>query len=69
MSNKQKCYVFPIIAYVFSSIKLEKWAEQVLPGSEGVAGERWEWGREMAQTMYAHMNKKKSQSEQQCLPR
>jgi hypothetical protein len=41
-----------IIAYVFSSTKLEKRAEQVLLGSE--------WGgqgREMSQTMYAHMNK------------
>jgi hypothetical protein len=31
----QKCFVFLIIAYVFSSIKLEKRAEQVLPGREG----------------------------------
>jgi hypothetical protein len=34
-------------------------AEQVLPGSERVEGEEGgegEWG-EMAQTMYAHMNK------------
>jgi hypothetical protein len=30
-----KCYVFLIIAYVFSSTKLEKSTEQVLPGSEG----------------------------------
>jgi hypothetical protein len=29
-----------IIAYVFSSIKLEKRAEQVLPGSEGGGGNR-----------------------------
>jgi hypothetical protein len=29
--NKQKCYVFLIIAYVFSSTKLENRAEQV-PG-------------------------------------
>jgi hypothetical protein len=33
--NYQKCFVFLIIAYVFSSTKLEKKAEQVLPGSEG----------------------------------
>jgi hypothetical protein len=32
--NKHKRYVFLIIAYVFSSKKLEKRAEQVLPGSE-----------------------------------
>jgi hypothetical protein len=32
--NWQKCFVFLIIAYVFSSPKLEKRAEQVLPGSE-----------------------------------
>jgi hypothetical protein len=30
--------VFFIIAYVFSSTKLEKWEEQVLPGSEGADG-------------------------------
>jgi hypothetical protein len=33
---------FFIIAYVYSSIKLEKRAEQVLPGSEGGWGERAE---------------------------
>jgi hypothetical protein len=41
--------VFLIISYVFSSTKLEKKAEQVLPGSEGDGergrsggqGERW----------------------------
>jgi hypothetical protein len=46
----------PYYAYVFSSTKLEKRAEQVLPGSEGKEG----WGGqggEMAQTMYAHVNK------------
>jgi hypothetical protein len=32
--NYQKRFVFLIIAYVFSSTKLEKRAEQVLPGSE-----------------------------------
>jgi hypothetical protein len=31
--------VFLIIAYVFSSAKLEKRAEQVLPGSKGVEGQ------------------------------
>jgi hypothetical protein len=53
--------VFLIIAYVFSSTKLEKRAEQVLPGSEGDwgrgRGQESGGGREMAQTMYAHMNK------------
>jgi hypothetical protein len=38
--NYQKHFVFLIIAYVFSSTKLETRAEQVLPGSEGVVGER-----------------------------
>jgi hypothetical protein len=46
-----------------SSIKMEKRAEQVLPGKGGgMGGWRGEegsrrQGREMAQTMYAHMNK------------
>jgi hypothetical protein len=35
-----KCYVFLTISYVFSSTKLEKRAEQVLPGSKGVGRER-----------------------------
>jgi hypothetical protein len=47
-------------AYVFSSTKLEKRAEHALPGRQ------WGWGgegagkgvgEEMAQTMYAHVNK------------
>jgi hypothetical protein len=38
--NWQKHYVFLIIAYVFSSKKLEKRAEQVLPGIEVVGRER-----------------------------
>jgi hypothetical protein len=50
-----------IIAYVFSSTKLEKRAEQVLPGSEvGWRGEGGGVGKqrgEMAQAMYAHMDK------------
>jgi hypothetical protein len=29
--NQQKCFVFLIIAYIFSSTKLEKRAQQVLP--------------------------------------
>jgi hypothetical protein len=41
-----------------SSTKLEKRAEQVLPGSEGVGKrEWWEGGERNDQTMYAHMNK------------
>jgi hypothetical protein len=36
--SEQKCFVSLIIAYVFSSTKLEKKAEQVLPGSERVGG-------------------------------
>jgi hypothetical protein len=34
----KKCFVFHIIAYVFSSTKLDKRAERVLPGSEGLRG-------------------------------
>jgi hypothetical protein len=46
--NYQKCFVFLIIAYVFSSTKLEKRAKQVLPGKKGGGrkcegkGNRWE---------------------------
>jgi hypothetical protein len=43
--NWQKCFVFLIIAYVFSSTKLKKKAEQVLPGSKGELGEEGEGGR------------------------
>jgi hypothetical protein len=32
---------FLIIAYVYSSTKLEKKAEQVLPGSKGGREEKW----------------------------
>jgi hypothetical protein len=35
LSQLAKLFVFLIIAYVFSSTKLEIKAEQVLPGSEG----------------------------------
>jgi hypothetical protein len=47
-----------MIAYFFSSTKLEKRTEEVLLGNEGGVGrrERGEGG-EMVQTMYAHMNK------------
>jgi hypothetical protein len=55
----QKCYVCLIISYSSSSTKLKKRTDQVLPRSEGVAGRvrAWRQGREMAQTVYAHMNK------------
>jgi hypothetical protein len=59
--NQQKCFVFLIIAYVFYSTKLEIRAEQVLPGSEegwGCGRGSGKQGEEMAQTMYAHVNKK-----------
>jgi hypothetical protein len=36
--KQEKCFVFLIIAYVYSSIKLEKRAEQVLPGSKAGGG-------------------------------
>jgi hypothetical protein len=39
--NLQKCFAFPIIAYVFSSIKLEIRAEYILPGRE--VGSKGEW--------------------------
>jgi hypothetical protein len=41
MSNYQNLYVLLIIAYVFCSTKLEKRAEQVLPGRKG-GGAKWE---------------------------
>jgi hypothetical protein len=42
--NWQNTYVFLIIAYVYSSTKLEKRAEQVLPGSGGNEGRGRGWG-------------------------
>jgi hypothetical protein len=49
-----------LLLLVFSSTKLEKWAEHGLPGSKWDGrGQGWgggQWG-EMVQTMYAHMNK------------
>jgi hypothetical protein len=38
--NKQKHFVFLIMAYVFSSTKLVIKAKQVLPGWEGGEGEK-----------------------------
>jgi hypothetical protein len=60
--------VFLIISYVYSSTKLDKRAEQVLHESKVLVRGGKEGGREggregagaggeMAQTMYAHMNK------------
>jgi hypothetical protein len=50
--------VFLIISYVFSSTKLEKRAEHVLPGSEGGTrtGRGSGAGRVMTQKMYTHGN-------------
>jgi hypothetical protein len=48
------------MSYGFSSTKLKKREEQVLPGSEGFVGEgreRWGQGGEIVKTMYTHMNK------------
>jgi hypothetical protein len=50
----------PYYAYVFSSTKLEKRAEQDLPerkGGEGREGGRRGQDGEMTETMYAHVNK------------
>jgi hypothetical protein len=52
-----KCYVFLIIAYVFSSTKLERRAEHVLRGRWGREGGGGGQGGDMTQTLYAHMNK------------
>jgi hypothetical protein len=54
---KMLCLSYYCLCLLFN--KLEKRAEQVLRGSK--AGDGREWGRgqgeEVAQTMYAHMNK------------
>jgi hypothetical protein len=58
--------VLPFISYTLSSTKLEVGAKQFLPGNEGLWGEGGDGGKgegggkggEMAQTLYAHMNKK-----------
>jgi hypothetical protein len=46
-----------LLSLVFSSTKLEKRAEQVLPGRERGGGRGEEQGGKVAQTMYTHMNK------------
>jgi hypothetical protein len=63
--KEAKILFLPHYLLCFSSTKLEKRAEQDLPGSEkrvggggervGRGGGRGQWG-EIAQTMYAHMN-------------
>jgi hypothetical protein len=59
--------VLLINVYTLSSTKLEISAKQFLPGSEQVVGEReragekeglGERGKEMTQTLHAHMNKR-----------
>jgi hypothetical protein len=42
--NEQKCFVFLSIVYIYSSTKLEKRAEQFLPGSEESGGRGRGWG-------------------------
>jgi hypothetical protein len=64
--NSQKQFVFLIIANVFSSTKLDKRVEQVLPGSKehlGAKGSGGRQGGEMTQTnvcTYEYMNKEKT---------
>jgi hypothetical protein len=41
--NNEKFFVLLIIAYVFTSTKLEKMKEQILPGSEEGRGRKWRW--------------------------
>jgi hypothetical protein len=60
LTQLAKTLCLPYYAYVFSLTKLEKRAEQALPGSqESWGGEdgSGEQGGEMTQTMYAHVNK------------
>jgi hypothetical protein len=58
IKHKKKTKKSFLLSLVFSSTKLEKRAEQVLPGSKGGRGKGGSRGkvREVAQTMYAHMN-------------
>jgi hypothetical protein len=57
--NLQKRFVFLIIAYVFSSMKLEIREEWVLPARRegGRERERAGQGEDVHQTMYALVNK------------
>jgi hypothetical protein len=55
--------------FILSSTKLEIRAEQFLPGSKEVGEEMEEVGGrggEMTQTLYAHMNKQKTQTIHYC---
>jgi hypothetical protein len=49
-----KMYAFRIFPHVFSSTKLEKRAEQVLPGSEGGGGMRGARGRDGPNNVYTY---------------
>jgi hypothetical protein len=51
--KEQKCYVFLIMAYFYSSTELKKSTEQVLTAREGEWRRRWghEKEGEMTQTM------------------
>jgi hypothetical protein len=59
ISTSKKHFMFLIIVYGYCLKKLERSAEQVLCGNDGGWGEREGVGSggEMAQTIYAHMNK------------
>jgi hypothetical protein len=52
--NLQKCFVF-LIAYVYSSMELDKSVEQVLPGRDEGGGRWWGLGQdgEVTQTLYS----------------
>jgi hypothetical protein len=57
LSQASKSAMSFLLSYVFSSTKLEKRAEQVLPGSEGGRGRWWGGKRgEIGQKMYTHRN-------------
>jgi hypothetical protein len=60
LSQLARCFVFLIIAYVFSSTKLEKRAEQVLPGREVMRG-RVKGRNDLNNVcIYKYMNKEKN---------
>jgi hypothetical protein len=52
---KMLCLSYYLLCFLFNKI-VEK-GEQVLPGSDVAGGEGGEQGGEMAQTIYAHINK------------